>query len=409
MDIAVVGSGISGLLASHLLARKYRVVLYESNRYLGGHTNTVVVQVDGSPTPIDTGFIVYNEQNYPNFSRLLSDLKVATQPSSMSFSVKLTEPELEYNGSSLNQLFAQRGNLLKPSFHRMLYDILKFNREAIKFIYSMSHETTLGQYIASQNYSDYFLQHYLLPMGAAIWSTSPSNILEMPATFFIEFFKNHGMLSIDDRPQWRTITGGSSEYVQQIITPFQENIRLNHKVVSIERLEDRVLVDGESYDHVVLACHSDQSLLALSDPSERESEILGDFSYQKNEITLHNDTSILPKRRNTWAAWNYHLQEETDSPVAVTYNMNILQNLDINQTICVTLNSPELIDPERVLNRYVYSHPRFSLEAVRAQKRWNEISGVNRTHFCGAYWGNGFHEDGVNSALRVASAFGIQS
>tara|TARA_B110000116_G_scaffold35031_1_gene27005 strand:+ start:4769 stop:5752 length:984 start_codon:yes stop_codon:yes gene_type:complete len=327
----------------------------------------------------------------------------------MSFSVKLTEPELEYNGSSLNQLFAQRGNLLKPSFHRMLYDILKFNREAIKFIYSISHETTLGQYIASQNYSDYFLQHYLLPMGAAIWSTSPSNILEMPATFFIEFFKNHGMLSIDDRPQWRTITGGSSEYVQQIITPFQENIRLNHKVVSIERLEDRVLVDGESYDHVVLACHSDQSLLALSDPSERESEILGDFSYQKNEITLHNDTSILPKRRNTWAAWNYHLQEETDSPVAVTYNMNILQNLDINQTICVTLNSPELIDPERVLNRYVYSHPRFSLEAVRAQKRWNEISGVNRTHFCGAYWGNGFHEDGVNSALRVASAFGIQS
>ena len=273
----------------------------------------------------------------------------------------------------------------------------------------MSHETTLGQYIASQNYSDYFLQHYLLPMGAAIWSTSPSNILEMPATFFIEFFKNHGMLSIDDRPQWRTITGGSSEYVQQIITPFQENIRLNHKVISIERLEDRVLVDGESYDHVVLACHSDQSLLALSDPSERESEILGDFSYQKNEITLHNDTSILPKRRNTWAAWNYHLQEETDSPVAVTYNMNILQNLDINQTICVTLNSPELIDPERVLNRYVYSHPRFSLEAVRAQKRWNEISGVNRTHFCGAYWGNGFHEDGVNSALRVASAFGIQS
>jgi predicted NAD/FAD-binding protein len=405
VEIAIIGSGISGLLTSYLLSEKHKVVLYESNNYLGGHTNTVIVDIDDTPVPIDTGFIVYNEANYPNFSQLLSDLEVNTQPSSMGFSVKLTGSGLEYNGSSLNQLFAQRRNLLRPSFYRMIYDVLRFNKEAPKFVISGPIGTTLGQYVADYKYSKQFVYDYLIPMGAAIWSTPPSQVLEMPATFFIQFFNNHGMLSVNGRPQWRTITGGSSEYVQRIITPFRDTIRLNHKVNNIERLKDRVIIDGDSYDHVVLACHSDQCLKALSDPSERESDILSKLPYQKNEVTLHNDTSILPQRKGVWAAWNYHLKGGPHSPVAVTYNMNILQGLDLSETICVTLNSSELIDPERVIGQYLYSHPQFSPQSVETQQRWAEISGVNRTHYCGAYWGNGFHEDGVNSAIRVASTF----
>ena len=407
MKIAIVGGGISGLTTAYLLSREHEVILYESNDYIGGHTNTVTIEMNGSPVPVDTGFIVYNEQNYPNFSHILSDLNVSTQPTSMSFSVKLIEPDLEYNGSSFKQLFGQKKNLLRPRFYQMLWDILRFNRRSPGLLDSTSYEITLGEYAIECGFSQDFIHHYLVPMGAAIWSSSPSAILEMPAYFFIRFFKNHGMLNLNDRPQWRTITGGSCQYVNKMIASFAKNIRLGHKVSSVERLNDRVTVDGDSYDHVVFACHSDQAIEALSDPSVYEKDILSKISYQKNEIIMHTDTSIMPAREDLWAAWNYHSQGNDDSPVAMTYNMNILQDLDIKETICITLNSLNLINPDLILGRHIYSHPQFTTESMKAQERWMEISGGNRTHFCGAYWGNGFHEDGVNSALMIANFFGI--
>ena len=407
MKIAIVGGGISGLTTAYLLSREHEVILYESNDYIGGHTNTVTIEMNGSPVPVDTGFIVYNEQNYPNFSHILSDLNVSTQPTSMSFSVKLIEPNLEYNGSSFKQLFGQKKNLLRPRFYQMLWDILRFNRQAPGLLESNSYDITLGEHAIECGFSQDFIHHYLVPMGAAIWSSSPSAILEMPAYFFIRFFKNHGMLNLNDRPQWRTITGGSCQYVNKMIASFAKNIRLGHKVSSVERLNDRVTVDGDSYDHVVFACHSDQAIEALSDPSVYEKDILSKISYQKNEIIMHTDTSIMPAREDLWAAWNYHSQGNDDSPVAMTYNMNILQDLDIKETICITLNSLNLINPDLILGRHIYSHPQFTTESMKAQERWMEISGGNRTHFCGAYWGNGFHEDGVNSALRIANFFGI--
>ena len=407
MKIAIVGGGISGLTTAYLLSREHEVILYESNDYIGGHTNTVTIEMNGSPVPVDTGFIVNNEQNYPNFSHILSDLNVSTQPTSMSFSVKLIEPDLEYNGSSFKQLFGQKKNLLRPRFYQMLWDILRFNRQAPGLLESNSYDITLGEHAIECGFSQDFIHHYLVPMGAAIWSSSPSAILEMPAYFFIRFFKNHGMLNLNDRPQWRTITGGSCQYVNKMIASFAKNIRLGHKVSSVERLNDRVTVDGDSYDHVVFACHSDQAIEALSDPSVYEKDILSKISYQKNEIIMHTDTSIMPAREDLWAAWNYHSQGNDDSPVAMTYNMNILQDLDIKETICITLNSLNLINPDLILGRHIYSHPQFTTESMKAQERWMEISGGNRTHFCGAYWGNGFHEDGVNSALRIANFFGI--
>ena len=407
MKIAIVGGGISGLTTAYLLSREHEVILYESNDYIGGHTNTVTIEMNGSTVPVDTGFIVYNEQNYPNFSHILSDLNVSTQPTSMSFSVKLIEPDLEYNGSSFKQLFGQKKNLLRPRFYQMLWDILRFNRQAPGLLESNSYDITLGEHAIECGFSQDFIHHYLVPMGAAIWSSSPSAILEMPAYFFIRFFKNHGMLNLNDRPQWRTITGGSCQYVNKMIASFAKNIRLGHKVSSVERLNDRVTVDGDSYDHVVFACHSDQAIEALSDPSVYEKDILSKISYQKNEIIMHTDTSIMPAREDLWAAWNYHSQGNDDSPVAMTYNMNILQDLDIKETICITLNSLNLINPDLILGRHIYSHPQFTTESMKAQERWMEISGGNRTHFCGAYWGNGFHEDGVNSALRIANFFGI--
>ena len=407
MKIAIVGGGISGLTTAYLLSREHEVILYESNDYIGGHTNTVTIEMNGSPVAVDTGFIVYNEQNYPNFSHILSDLNVSTQPTSMSFSVKLIEPDLEYNGSSFKQLFGQKKNLLRPRFYQMLWDILRFNRQTPGLLESNSYDITLGEHAIECGFSQDFIHHYLVPMGAAIWSSSPSAILEMPAYFFIRFFKNHGMLNLNDRPQWRTITGGSCQYVNKMIASFAKNIRLGHKVSSVERLNDRVTVDGDSYDHVVFACHSDQAIEALSDPSVYEKDILSKISYQKNEIIMHTDTSIMPAREDLWAAWNYHSQGNDDSPVAMTYNMNILQDLDMKETICITLNSLNLINPDLILGRHIYSHPQFTTESMKAQERWMEISGGNRTHFCGAYWGNGFHEDGVNSALRIANFFGI--
>jgi predicted NAD/FAD-binding protein len=405
--VAIVGSGIAGLVVSHLLHRDHAITVFEANDYISGHTHTVEVEVDGHSLAVDTGFIVYNERNYPHFTRLLAQLGVETQPSTMSFSVRLDDPELEYNGSTFRQLFAQASNLVRPRFYRMLADIVRFNKSAPTAIAHGAASMTLGEYIGSTRYSRAFIDHYLVPMGAAIWSSPAERVLDMPAAFFVRFFENHGMLTIDDRPEWRTVKGGSARYVETLTSPFADRIRLNTPVQRIRRTDDHVLVNGERFDEVVIACHSDQALGMLDDPSDVEREILEALPYQSNEVVLHTDTSVLPRRRKAWGAWNYHMSGQPNEPVGVTYNMNMLQSLTVSETICVTLNDTAAIAPEHIIEAFSYSHPLFTPEGIQAQQRHGEISGQRRTHYCGAYWRNGFHEDGVVSALTVAREFGV--
>ena len=345
MKVAIVGTGISGLTAAHLLGHRHDIAVFEANGYVGGHTNTIDVTLDNRSWSVDTGFIVYNEHNYPNFTRLLALLGVDTQPSTMSFSVRCDRSGLEYNGSTLRQLFVQKRNLFKPSFHRMLRDILRFNREAPRVVADPSQTSTLGDLLDSGNYSAQFIEHYLVPMGSAIWSVPASRVLEMPKDFFVRFFDNHGMLTVNDRPDWRVVRGGSRSYVAKLINPFEDRIRLNSPVRQISRKDEHVEVNGENFDHVILACHSDQALALLGDPSSAEQDILGALPYQENEVVLHTDSSLLPRARGAWAAWNYLMPEDPDATVKLTYDMNLLQSLDAPQTFCVSLNATELIDP----------------------------------------------------------------
>jgi predicted NAD/FAD-binding protein len=405
MKIAIIGTGISGLTAAWQLCYEHDLTIFEANNYIGGHTNTVEVETQGQCYAVDTGFIVFNDWTYPNFIDLLNQLGVASQPTLMSFSVRCERTGLEYNGENLNTLFAQRRNLFRPSFHRMIRDILRFNREAPKLL-GGSRNISLNAYLREQNYSQEFTEHYILPMAAAIWSAEPAVTGEMPVRFFVQFFKNHGLLSVNDRPQWRVIQGGSRRYVERLTAPFRERIRLACPVEWVRRHPQQVHVKPrqgpvESFDQVIFATHSDQALRLLADPTSREREILGAIPYQYNEAVLHTDTRLLPHRKRAWAAWNYHLPEQSGTQVAVTYNMNILQGLKAPETFCVTLNRSGAIDPARILYRTVYHHPVFTEAGVKAQARRDEISGVNRTWYCGAYWSYGFHEDGVNSGLAV--------
>ena len=411
MRIAIVGSGVSGMVAGHLLARDHEVTLFESADYLGGHTNTIEVTHAGRSYDVDTGFIVFNERTYPNFIRLLDRFGVESKPTTMSFSVKCERSGLEYNGTSLNGLFAQRRNLIRPDFHRMVRDILRFYREARELLLTRGDdELTIGEFLADKGFSRAFVDWHIIPMGAAVWSADPVKMLEFPARSFVRFFDNHGFLQLRDRPAWRVIRGGSRSYVPALTHSFRENIRLRTPVRSIRRTRGHVLIATdertERFDQVVLASHSDQSLALLADPSEREREILGAIRYQRNEAVLHTDESVLPSRRRAWAAWNYHLLDGDAGPVAVTYNMNMLQGLEAPVQFCVTLNRDQAIDSARVLRRITYHHPVFTPQAMAAQRRHGEISGVNRTHYCGAYWRYGFHEDGVWSGLEVGRAFG---
>ncbi len=412
MKIAIIGSGIAGNVVAHHLHRHHDITVFESAAHIGGHTHTHSIELDGERHEIDTGFIVFNDWTYPNFIALLNELGVVSQPSAMSFSVRNERSGLEYNGTSLNSLFAQRRNLLRPAFHRMLHDILRFNREAPYLIDSI-HEIALGDYLAQGNYSRQFVDDYLIPMGAAIWSTDPARMLAFPARFFVRFFHNHGMLSVDQRPRWRTIRGGSARYVEKLVAPFSKRIRLNTPVESVRRMPDRVMVkargaEPERYDQVFFACHSDQALRLLTDATLLEREVVGAIPYQENVAVLHTDTSLLPRTRRAWAAWNYHVPDtrQAHQPRAtLTYNMNILQSLQSRHTFCVTLNYTANIAPERILKRLTYHHPLYTPEGVAAQQRQHEVNGVNRTYFCGAYWGNGFHEDGVASALNALKHF----
>ena len=409
MRIAIVGGGIAGLVAAHLLHPDHDITLFEANDYLGGHTHTVPVTAASGRWPVDTGFIVYNERNYPAFTTLLARLGVATQPTSMSFSVRSDASGFEYNGSSLNQLFGQRSNLLRPSFYRMAADILRFGRHAPLAVRDGAARATLGEYARDAGYSDRFLAHYLVPMASALWSQPQQQVLEMPLAFLVRFLDNHGMLRVDGRPEWRVVRGGSERYVDALMRPFAARVRLACPVRRVRRLPDGVTVDGEPFDELVLACHADQALALLEDATTAECEILSAIPYQANDVVLHTDVSLLPRRRRLWAAWNYHLDRDPSAPAAVTYNMNILQSLPSPETFCVTLNRTGAVAPDRVVGRFTYHHPVFTSAGVRAQARLSEISGRQHTHYCGAYWGNGFHEDGVASGYRVARAMGVRA
>jgi predicted NAD/FAD-binding protein len=410
MRIAVIGSGISGMVAAYHLSRRHDVTVYETGAYIGGHTHTVDVERGGKHFAIDTGFIVYNDWTYPNFVALMEELQVPWQPSDMSFSVRCEKSGFEYNGTSLNSLFAQRSNIARPSFLRMVGDILRFNREAPSLLIPGASALSLGDYLERGRYSRRFIEHYIIPMGAAIWSSRPVDMLAFPARFFVEFFSNHGFLSVNDRPTWRVIRGGSREYIKALTAGYAAKVRLNTPVDSILRRSNRVhvrLKDGtvEQFDRIFIACHSDQALKLLSDPSQAELQVLGAIPYQENEALLHTDVRLMPRRPLAWAAWNYHLPIEPLARVTVTYNMNILQSLRTPEQFLLTLNRGEAVDPAQVIGRYVYHHPVFTTDAVAAQKRHHELNGVRGTYYCGAYWGYGFHEDGVNSALAALKDF----
>jgi predicted NAD/FAD-binding protein len=409
LRIAIVGTGIAGNVAAYKLRAKHEVTVYEAAPYIGGHTNTVDVTEDGKPIAVDTGFIVFNDRTYPNFIELLDEIGQESQPSIMSFSVSSGDAGLEYNGAGLNALFAQRRNILRPPFYRMIRDILRFNRDALASLPFEDEGQTVGEYLVKHGYSQEFMNDYLVPMAAAIWSAEPVAIQDMPLQFLVRFFDNHGLLQLRDRPVWRVITGGSREYVDKLVAEHRERIRLETPVKAVIRHESGVEIVSERYgrewyDAVFLACHSDQALALLDNPTPIEQDVLGAIRFQDNEAVLHTDASVLPKRRRAWAAWNYHIPDDPHRHVAVTYNMNMLQGLDCRKQYCVTLNNDRDIDPAKVIQRIQYQHPVYSREAVAAQSRQIELNS-DRTFFCGAYWRNGFHEDGVVSALHAIAHF----
>jgi predicted NAD/FAD-binding protein len=416
--IAIIGTGISGLTCGHLLHKKHDITLFEANNYIGGHTATKDVEVNGRQYAIDTGFIVFNDWTYPNFIKLMDKIGVQSQATEMSFSVKNLSQNLEYNGNTLNSLFAQRRNVLRPRFWRIVRDILKFNKICKKAATDKTDygRETLHEFLTQHQFSDDFIYNYILPMCAAIWSTSLEDIKAFPFTFFLRFFNNHGLLNVTDRPQWRSIVGGSREYIKPLTIGFEDKIKLNCPVKSVADKDNQKLLRLEDdseylFDEVIFACHSDQALALLATPSLIQTEILGDMPYAQNEVVLHTDHSVLPVRKLAWASWNYLIkgyEGESQAPAVLTYNMNILQNIQSDTTFCVTLNNSKDIDPKKVLGTYQYAHPQFNNQTVVAQARWSEISGKQGLHFCGAYWYNGFHEDGVHSALDVCKSFGEQ-
>jgi predicted NAD/FAD-binding protein len=412
MRIAIVGAGVSGMVAAHLLYRRHDIVVFEAGDYAGGHANTVRVDTPEQTHRVDTGFMVFNDRNYPNFERLLSQLGVAWQPTSMSFGVSDGRGDFEYNSASPNGLFAKRAHLLTPWFHRMIADLVRFNRVARELLSGGQRDVSLGDWLAEHRFSEAFVQRLIVPQVSAVWSADPRHMWSFPARFIVEFFDNHGMLGLTGRPRWSTVSGGSESYVRALVRPWRHRLRLGAPIQAIERDENGVTVkprvgDSERFDEVVIATHSDQALALLADASAREHEILGQLPYQANEAVLHTDTSMLPLRRRAWASWNYHLLDSPTDRATVTYHMNRLQSLQADSELCVTLNRAQAIDPAQVIRRIPYAHPVYTPAGVRAQARRAEICGRNRTHYCGAYWGWGFHEDGVVSALAVAERFGV--
>ena len=410
MRIAIVGAGISGLVCAHLLGESHEVTVFEAGDYLGGHTHTVAVDLDGDQQSVDTGFIVFNDNYYPNFRRLIDRLGVESQLTSMSLSVRCDSANLEYAGATVGSLFAQPRNLVRPAFWRMLRDVLRFQREGPAALPQLGDETTVAAFVADGKYSDEFVRYFLAPMGSALWSSPAGDFLRFPVRFIIEFFANHGMMQITGRPPWRVIKGGSARYVEALVARSRAAFRMSSPVQLVKRSAKEALVRHsagvESFDRVVFACHSDQALAILGGGATAlEREILGHFPYQRNNAVLHTDTSVLPRRHKAWACWNYRLGADLHRSAAVTYNMNLLQSLRSRHTFCVSLNESG-IDPNKVIRRLTYHHPVFRPGRQAMQARHAELIGPNLTSFCGAYWGFGFHEDGVRSALAVCRSFG---
>ena len=408
MKIAIIGSGISGNTLAYLLNSNHRITLFEYNSRVGGHSHTHEIEISNQKLNVDTGFIVFNKKTYPHFLNLLHELKVPYENSAMSFSVKDSQKDFEYNGTNLNALFAQRKNLISPTFYKMIKEILRFNKSSTLLLKN-NEEISLGEYLDREAYSDFFKKYYILPMGSAIWSSDVKTMMTFPAKFFVRFFDNHGMLNINDRPQWLTITGGSINYVKKLISPFEKKIKLNSQIKSVERKNDHVAIQfhdrDEKFDWVFFACHSDEALKLIKSPTQDEKNVLKAIPYTDNEVILHFDERFMPRRKLAWAAWNYHVAEDSSSPVSLTYNMNILQNLKTNVPVLVTLNPQEKIDKHKIIKKLSYAHPQYSLKSIEAQSKHHLISGVNRTSFAGAYWGNGFHEDGVKSAIDAIEQF----
>lgn len=411
--IAIVGTGISGLTAAYLLARRHEIVVFESEDRLGGHSHTVQVDDAGRPLGVDTGFIVHNRRTYPNFCRLLEQLDVETQPSDMSFGFRDEASGLEYAAPEAHRLFAQRANLLRPRFWGMLREVLRFYREAPRLLdeENVDEALDLETWLDREGYGEAFREEHLFPVASAIWSGSRRRLGEFPVRAFVRFFRNHGLLSLNDRPRWRTVTGGSIRYVEKISASFRDAVRLGTPVAEVRRDADGVEVRTktgapERFDQVVLACHADQSFALLADPTPLETELLGAFPYAPNDTVLHTDTGLLPRRRAAWASWNFHRVGGDEDPVTLTYDMNRLQDLDAASRYLVTLNRPAAMAADSVLGRWTYHHPQYDARGIGLQPRHDELNGKNRTWYCGAYWGYGFHEDGVASALRVAKRFG---
>jgi predicted NAD/FAD-binding protein len=411
MNIAIVGAGISGLVAAHLLHERHAITVFESAPYAGGHTNTIRIDTAYETHQVDTGFIVFNDRNYPNFVKLLDKLGVAHQPSTMSFAVADERGDFEYSSGSVGGLFAKASHAVSPSFQRMVLDYVRFNKKGRELLAnpSANGKPSLRDWLDECGFSRAFVERLIVPQASAVWSADPEQMWSFPARFLVEFFDNHGMLELTGRPKWMTVKGGSQRYVEKLVAPFADRMRLSCPIRQIRRFDDRVEVtpvDGEaqSFDEVVLAVHSDQALRMLGDASRAEREVLGAIPYQANEAVLHTDKALLPRRRRAWSSWNYHLMTEPAGRTTVTYHMNRLQSLTADREYCVTLNRSEAIAPERVIATIAYAHPVFTAAGTAAQQRHHEISGVNRTHYCGAYWGSGFHEDGVVSALRACAA-----
>jgi predicted NAD/FAD-binding protein len=411
VKVAVVGAGVSGLVAAYLLHREHDITVFEAGGYAGGHVNTVPVEVESGTYQVDTGFIVFNEPNYPNFRRLLRHLGIGEQPSDMSFSVSSRYDDFEYGSQSANALFAKRSHLVRPGFYRMLVDKVRFHREARRLLEHVGDGPTLGEFLDARRYSRTFVDRLILPQVAAVWSAPEEEARAFPAKYLARFLDNHGLLQVGGHPRWATVPGGSARYVEAMTRPFKRKIRLRSPVQSIERNDHAVEIrtrnsEPESFERVIIATHSNHALQMLADPTPRERELLTAFEYQSNEVALHTDSRVLPKRRRAWASWNYQVLDRDSGSSAVTYHMNRLQSITSPEQFCVTLNNLDGIDESKIVRKLRYQHPVFTHRSVSAQHRHETVLGPNRTYFCGAYWGYGFHEDGVDSALRVAAHFG---
>lgn len=409
MKVAIVGAGISGLTVAAQLHGEHDVAVFEAAGHIGGHTHTVRVDTPSGPFDVDTGFVVFNERTYPDFCAMLARLGVASRPTTMGFSVTDRRSGIEYGGETLDAVFAQRRNLVNPSFLRMLADILRFNREALALVEGPHANATLGELCDRAGFSEGFRDRYLVPMGAAIWSSSERDMRDFPAAFFVRFFRNHGLLEPPAKqPRWRVVSGGSHAYVAPLIRPFADRVHVRTPVRGVRRtaagVEVRLDGGAREFDQVVFATHSDQALALLTDASPLEREVVGAFRYQSNTAVLHTDTSVLPRSRRAWSSWNYHLPADPQAPVSVTYDMTTLQGLSSPERFLVSLNESGQVAASRVIRRMTFEHPVFTREALAAQERHSEVSGPNRVHFCGAYWRNGFHEDGLASGLAVARA-----